>query len=96
MCRTAIISTCAVLAALLFCLSSCKEEKQHSPEPLSCAISLSGREINGTSLLCGYNHFLLQRFASGSGRKAAIRLAGSRESLLDSLRSGSVDVVSFP
>ena len=45
---------------------------------------------------CGYNHFLLQRFASGSGRKAAIRLAGSRESLLDSLRSGSVDVVSFP
>ena len=96
MCRTAIISTCAVLTALLFCLSSCKEEKQHSPEPLSCAISLSGREINGTSLLCGYNHFLLQRFASGSGRKAAIRLAGSRESLLDSLRSGSVDVVSFP
>ena len=60
------------------------------------AISLTGQEPGGASLLCGYNHFLLKGFASSSGRKAAIRLAGSRESVLDSLRSGSLDVVSFP
>ena len=84
------------MAVLLFCLPSCKEEEQDGGEPLSCAISLSGQEAGGTSLLCGYNHFLLRGFASDSGRKAAIRLAGRKESVLDSLRSGSLDVVSFP
>ena len=96
MCRTgAIISACAALA-LLLCIPSCKQEEQDGREALTCAISLNGRELSGASLLCGYNHFLLNRFASATGSKAAIRLAGSKESLLDSLRSGSLDVVSFP
>jgi membrane-bound lytic murein transglycosylase F len=50
----------------------------------------------GGPLDCGYNYELINRFARSSGRVAHVRLAGRRESVLDSLRSGAIDLVAFP
>ena len=95
--RTGAIKTCAIFALVLFCLCSCRKEKDGgSSAPLACAISLKGQEAGGSSLLCGYNHHLLHRFAASRGRLAEIRLAGNGEAILDSLRNGSLDVVSLP
>lgn len=89
------ILPCAI-AILLLAAGACTEgDPWHDGTPLRGAISLSGSEPGGP-LLCGYNHDLIRRFARSSGRTAAIRLAGRRESVLDSLRSGTIDIVAFP
>lgn len=87
--------SCA-LAVLLLAAGACTgDDPWHDGTPLRGAISMSGAEPGGP-LLCGYNHELIRRFARSSGRTAAIRLAGRREDVLDSLRSGSLDIVAFP
>ena len=88
------------LTFLLLCalgLTGCKPdgEAQDAP-PLRCAISMAGGDANGSRLLFGYNYDLLRRYSRESGRKAEIRMAGRRESVLDSLKSSSLDVVALP
>lgn len=78
----------------LICLVSCQESAWHDGTPLLGAISLE--DDSSRSLICGYNYELLSRFARSSGRTAEVRLAGRLEQVLDSLRTGSLDVVIFP
>lgn len=80
--------------AAMVSLASCREDAWHDGTPLLGAISLEGQ--GGRALLCGYNYELLGRFARSTGRTAEVRLAGRMEQVLDSLRSGSLDVVIFP
>ncbi len=87
--------SCAIALLLLAAGACTGGDPWHDGTPLRGAISLSGSEPGGP-LLCGYNHELIRRFARGSGRTSAIRLAGRRESVLDSLRSGDLDIVAFP
>ena len=94
MSRPSILS-CAIALLLLAAGACTGGDPWHDGTPLRGAISLSGSEPGGP-LLCGYNHELIRRFARGSGRSSAIRLAGRRESVLDSLRSGDLDIVAFP
>ena len=85
-------------ALLLSCLCSCLRGPKgpwHDGSPLRCAISMNG-SASGGPLLCGYNYDLAQWYAEDSGRNAKIRLAGSREAVLDSLRKGDLDLVIFP
>lgn len=84
-----------IAAVVLLCLASCKERPWHDGTPLLGAISLEG-STRGRTLVCGYNYELMSRFARSSGRTAEMRLAGQREQVLDSLRTGSLDVVIFP
>ncbi len=79
----------------LICAASCLQDTVHDGTPLRCAISLAGK-TGGKELLCGYNYELAERFAKAEGREAKIRLAGHMESILDSLRSGSLDLVMIP
>lgn len=90
------LRTAFVLLALV-CAASCRltEGWWHDGTPLRGAISLQGSEP-GSELLCGYNYELLGRYAEFSERTANIRLAAHKEAILDSLRSGELDVVAFP
>lgn len=81
------------MAGLLSCRH--REAPWHDGTPLLGIICLDDSDCNN-SLCCGYNYELLQRFARNSGRSADIRLAPSGWSLLDSLRSGAIDVVAYP
>lgn len=97
MSRTGLIRLCALACVLLACFVSCKErERNHGAAPVECEISLEGRELGSATLLCGYNHMLLRRFAESHKRPAAISLARSREAALDSLRNGNLDIVVLP
>ena len=83
---------------LLVCLAACWNRNSgpwHDGTPLRGAISLAG-DNESRALLCGYNYDLVKRFAKSSGRRAALRLAGHKEAILDSLRSGQLDIVVFP
>lgn len=84
-----------LLAALL--VLSCREDEGHWHDgtPLLGALSMSGYN-QGRELRSGYSYELLSRYAKGTGRTAALRLAGEKENILDSLRSGSLDVAAFP
>ncbi|MBR4809066.1 MAG: transglycosylase SLT domain-containing protein [Bacteroidales bacterium] len=87
-----------VIAILvLACIASCNrnEDPWHDGTPLRCAVSMLDSDT-GSELRCGYNYELLSRYASVTGRKAAIRLALHKEAVLDSLRSGDLDVIAFP
>ena len=86
-------------AVLLFCVPSCVRGTQdpwHDGTPLRGAISLTGKDDTGRSLLCGYNYDLAKWFAHSSGRKAELRIAGRKEAILDSLKRGDLDIVIFP
>ena len=87
----------AIAILAIACAASCNrsEDPWHDGTPLRGAVSLSGSEP-GYELLCGYNYELISRYAAHSGRKAEIRLAAHKEAILDSLRSGDLDVVAFP
>ena len=85
--------TAAGLVLLAF--FSCRREPLHDGTPLRCAIVSAGTQ-NSSSLLCGYNYALVQKFAAAEGRSSEIRLAGSRERILDSLKNGSIDLVVLP
>ncbi|MBO4670754.1 MAG: transglycosylase SLT domain-containing protein [Bacteroidales bacterium] len=89
------ILSCAILTLLLAAGACTGNDPWHDGTPLRGAISMSGSEPGGP-LLCGYHHELIGRFAKSSGRTAAIRLAGRKEAVLDSLRSGALDIVAFP
>ena len=91
--RTPFKLICAVLGML--CMASCLRGPLHDGSPLRCAISLADAETD-YRLLCGYNYELAERFAEAEGRSAKIRLAGKRESVLDSLRHGRLDLVILP
>lgn len=88
--------TIALLCAVL-CILSCRrhEAPWHDGSPLLGAISLDGDD-SGPELRCGYSYDLLGRYARQTGRVASVRLANKRESVLDSLRAGALDVVAFP
>ena len=96
MSRTGLIRTGVLLAALVCLLSCIRHEGHGSGVPLKCSISLEWQEPGGTSLLCGYNHQLLKRFAASGKRDAAIALARDSSAVLDSLRRGALDVVALP
>lgn len=83
------------LSLCLICLAACVRTPIHDGTPLNCAISLSGRVVSD-ELLFGYNYELVNRFAKAEGRHAKIRLAGRRESVLDSLKHGKLDLVVLP
>ena len=89
------ILSCAVAVLLLAAGACTGDGPWHDGTPLRGAIDLSGSEPGGP-LLCGYTQELVRRFAKSSGRTAALRLAGRKEDVLDSLRSGALDVVAFP
>ena len=80
---------------LLLCAVACAHDPLHDGSPLRCAISLEGR-TPGSELLCGYNYELAERLAKAEDRSASIRIAGHRESILDSLKHGSLDLVMMP
>ena len=84
-----------MIIGCLMLLASCVRKPLHDGTPLNCAISFS-REDVGSELRCGYNYDLVNRFAEAEGRYAEIRLAGRRESLLDSLKQGKLDLVVLP
>ncbi len=88
--------TILLLFAVL-CVLSCRrhEGPWHDGSPLLGAISLDGEEPT-FELRCGYSYDLLGRYARNTGRVASVRLAKRREAVLDSLRSGALDVVAFP
>lgn len=81
------------MAGLVSCRRS--EAPWHDGTPLLGVICLDDAD-GGGALCCGYNYELLQRFARSSGRLAHIRLDPDGRAVLDSLRSGAVDVVAFP
>ena len=85
-----------ILAAMLS-LASCDGNSGpwHDGSALDAAVSLKGWEAGGP-LLCGYNHELIGRYARSTGRHAEIFLSGHGDSILDSLRSGKLDLVAFP
>lgn len=87
----------ATLLCAVLCLVSCrgKEKPWHDGSPLLGAISLDGGGSE-PELRCGYSYDMLGRYARSSGRTAAVRLANKRETILDSLRAGALDVVAFP
>ncbi|MBQ9462702.1 MAG: transglycosylase SLT domain-containing protein [Bacteroidales bacterium] len=85
----------AAAGLALLALFSCRHEPLHDGTPLRCAIISSGTQ-NTSSLLCGYNYALVQKLAKSEGRDSEIRLAGSRERILDSLKNGSIDLVVLP
>ena len=90
-------SSITVALLCLLCMAACIRGPRHDGSPLRCAISLAGDDgSHGRALLCGYNYELLRLFAAQEGREAEIRLAGHKESILDSLRHGKLDIVSFP
>lgn len=80
---------------LLLCVAACVRTPLHDGSALQCAICLDGDD-KGSRLLCGYNYDLVKLFASAEGRNAEIRLASRGESVLDSLRNGSLDLAVFP
>ena len=89
-------TACKLAAVLaLLCAASCLREPEHDGAPLRCAISMEGHKT-GWPLLCGYNYELAGRFARTEGRRAFIRLAGHKESILDSLKHGKLDLVMMP
>ncbi|MBO4455407.1 MAG: transglycosylase SLT domain-containing protein [Bacteroidales bacterium] len=90
------IRTALALLALA-CALSCNRGSGpwHDGTPLRGAVSLLGSDP-GSELLCGYNYELISRYAGHSGRTAEIRLAAHKEGILDSLRNGTLDIVSFP
>ena len=90
--RAAIILLFAA-AGLVSCIRD--EAPWHDGTPFTGVISLDGYEP-GSKLFCGYSYDMLGRFAAHSGRTANVRLATKGESVLDSLRAGSLDVVAFP
>lgn len=87
-----------ILATAAVCALVCCERQGpwHDGSALDAAISLEGRKSPGGPLLCGYNHELLGRYARSTGRHAEIALSGHGIAILDSLRSGKLDVVAFP
>lgn len=87
----------AILLCAILCAFSCRRDEGpwHDGSPLIGAISLDGEEPT-SELRCGYSYELLRRYAKGSGRVASLRLAKKREAVLDSLRTGTLDVVAFP
>ena len=90
-------TTARLITATLFllCTVACVHEPLHDGSPLRCAISLEGKTA-GSELLCGYNYKLAERLAESEGRSASIRIAGKKESILDSLRHGNLDLVMLP
>jgi len=90
------VSGICTLLIFSLCLFSCIREEQKDSTPMECAISMAGGDSSGYKLLCGYNYDLLKMYAESEGRSAEIRMAGRRESILDSLRSGSLDIVALP
>ncbi len=80
---------------MLLCFAACVRTPLHDGSPLNCVISLDGEEKD-SRLLCGYNYDLINQFAAAEGRYAGIRLSSKGESILDSLRNGSLDMVVFP
>ena len=85
----------AILAVALAISCNRGDGPWHDGSPLRGAVSLLGAEP-GSDLLCGYNYELISRYAAHSGRNAEIRLAAHKEAVFDSLRNGSLDIVSFP
>lgn len=87
----------ALALLALACAVSCIRDggPWHDGTPLRGAISMQDSEP-GSELRCGYNYELLSRYATSSGRRHDIRLAAHKEAVLDSLRTGSLDVVAFP
>ncbi|MCQ2153478.1 MAG: transglycosylase SLT domain-containing protein [Bacteroidales bacterium] len=59
-------------------------------------ISSTFRADTSGSLLVGYNYFLLDKFIRDNGGLPEISLETDSDSVMDSLRTGSVDIVAFP
>ena len=59
---------------------------------------LAMKRVADTSkaLIIGYNYFLLEKYASDNGKTVSVKMQGRRESFMDSLRAGVVDIVVVP
>lgn len=87
--------TCFAALSLLVLLFSCSRQPEPQVQPLRCAVCTEG-SFSGLSLLPGYNREMLRRFAGDEGRETRIRLCRHAGRALDSLRSGSLDIVALP
>ena len=68
----------------------------YEPGHLRCAIQMSSMDDTTGGLLTGYNYHLLESFASESGSTIDITLSRRGDSYVDSLKSGSIDLVAVP
>lgn len=96
----ALFLVCAIISAFAFVYRRYVnevEEIQDTPwTDAHCVIDIPELRAGGVPLSTGYAYFLLDKFFKDNGISATITLSGQNDSLLDSLKAGSIDLVCIP
>ena len=71
------------------------EEKSLKPHIIS-VLDLDSLSSTTSSLVVGYNYYLLDQYAENDDRTVDIRISGKNTSYLDSLRAGVIDILVIP
>ena len=71
------------------------EEKSLKPHIIS-VLDLDSLSSTTSSLVVGYNYYLLEQYAENDDRTVDIRISGKNTSYLDSLRAGVIDILVIP
>ena len=71
------------------------EEKSLKPHIIS-VLDLDSLSSTTSSLVVGYNYYLLERYAENDDRTVDIRISDKNTSYLDSLRAGVIDILVIP
>lgn len=89
----------AVICAAVFIASRFipdrAEEKSLKPHIIS-VLDLDSLSSTTSSLVVGYNYYLLEQYAENDDRTVDIRISGKNTSYLDSLRAGVIDILVIP
>lgn len=71
-------------------------QRKFLPDELTCLMEIKHYDDTTKGLISGYNYFLLREYSKHSGIKTHIRLTSAEENALDSLKTGSADLVIIP
>lgn len=97
--RSIVIVPAIAAFILLGCLVSLlfkKETQKDTREHFRSVIELKAVSDTTSALVVGYNYYILERFARDMGITVDISIAKKGESVLDSLKKGSIDLLVLP
>lgn len=93
------IIAAALIAGAFIASVLVKEEEEEEVllhHRMTCVMELQPIADTSRALITGYNYLLLERYAADRGQETDISLSDRNVTLIDSLRSGAIDILVVP